>query len=394
MSASLRSILWTFHRWLGIALAVLLVPISLSGAALVWHDELDALIHPARYAVTGPSVALPLASYVANATVALPDGMRPAAVRFPASEGWPLLVMARGAPRGEGGPPRIANVYFDPATGRVLDVVDFRSSLVGFLHRFHENLTIPEYSGRAIVGWAGVGMLILSLSGIWLWWPRQGSVRLGLRWRRSAQTSTNLHHLFGFWISIPLAVVSLTGVYLGFPQNARWVMSSIAPMNPPQPRPGFGPIARDALLTPDTALAAVQAAHPAAKPVVIFLPTAGASADARGRARGDAVNAGDAGPIWRVQLREPDDGDLITLTINDRTGDIARAAAPLSGDRAALWIRRIHDGGRGGPLWQVLVFLTGVLPPVFAVTGIMMWWRGRRVRRVRSRAQPELQAAE
>lgn len=396
MSASLRSILWTFHRWLGIALAVLLVPISLSGAALVWHDELDALVHPARYAVTGPSVGLPLATYVANATVALPDGMRPAAVRFPADEGRPLLVMARGAPRAEGGPPRISNVYFDPPTGRVLDVVDFRSSLVGFLHRFHENLTIPEYSGRAIVGWAGVAMLILSLSGIWLWWPRQGRARLGLRWRRSAQTSSNLHHLFGFWISIPLAVVSLTGIYLGFPQNARSVMSSIAPMNPQQPRPGFGPVARDARLTPDTALAAAQTAQPGAKPVVVFLPTGGAGSDARGRGRdaANAGNAGDAGPVWRVQMREPDDGDLIMLTINDRTGDVVRAPAPLSGDRAALWIRRIHDGGRGGPVWQVLVFLTGVLPPVFVVTGIMMWLRGRRVRRVRLQAQTGLQAAE
>ena len=52
--------------------------------------------------------------------------------------------------------PRLVNVYVDPPTGRVLEVVDFRDSMIGFLHRFHENLTIPEYSGRAIVGWSGV----------------------------------------------------------------------------------------------------------------------------------------------------------------------------------------------------------------------------------------------
>src|SRR4029079_11881058 len=163
-------------------------------------------------------------------------------VRFRADEGRPVMVMARGAPRADGGLTRFVNVYLDPPTARTLDVVDFRSSLIGWLHRFHENLTIPEYSGRAIVGWAGVGMLILSLTGIWLWWPRNGAFVPGLRWGRAAYTTTNLHHLFGFWISIPLAVVAATGIYLGFPQNARLMMSSIAPMTPQGQRPGFGPI--------------------------------------------------------------------------------------------------------------------------------------------------------
>ena len=97
----------------------------------------------------------------------------------------------RSALKQEGGPPRIINVYLDPPTARVLDVVDFRPSLIGWLHRFHENLTIPEYSGRAIVGWVGVGMLLLSLTGIWLWWPRNGAFLPGLRWRRAAHATTN-----------------------------------------------------------------------------------------------------------------------------------------------------------------------------------------------------------
>jgi uncharacterized iron-regulated membrane protein len=180
--ARLRAFWWTLHRWIGLALMLLLVPIAVSGALLVWHDPLDALLHPARYAVTGTQLVQPSA-YLASATAALAGSAQPVAVRFPADEGWPVIVMARGAPPVEGGPIRFVNVYLDPPTARALDVVDFRSSLIGWLHRFHENLTIPEYSGRAIVGWAGVGMLILSLTGIWLWWPRNGAFLPGLRWR-------------------------------------------------------------------------------------------------------------------------------------------------------------------------------------------------------------------
>jgi uncharacterized iron-regulated membrane protein len=407
--ARLRTVWWTLHRWVGIALALLLVPISVSGALLVWHDHLDALITPGRYAVSGTQVVQP-STYLASAAQALGAGApQPAAVRFPESEGWPVVVMAR-APRTESSPPRLVNVYLDPPTARVLDVVDFRSSLVGFLHRFHENLTIPEYNGRAIVGWVGVGMLILSLTGIWLWWPRNGAFVPGLRWRRAPHTINNLHFLFGFWISIPLAAVSLTGIYLGFPQSARDVMSSIAPMTPQGQRPGFGALARDARLTPDAALAAAVASQPGARPAVIFLPIARASTGERDRARGaeqgraegertqGARETSESRAVWRVQLRQGESGEITTVMVDDRSGTVDRLPAPLAGDRAAQWIRWIHEGSHSGPIWQFVVFLTGVLPLVFAVTGVIMWWRGRRQRERlaagRATGPGELQAAE
>src|SRR5689334_2414914 len=166
------------HRWIAVTLMVLLIPISLSGAFLVWHDEIDAMVHPGRYAATGREVALPPSAYLANATAALERGVRPVAIRFPAGA-RPVTVPARGGSRAEG-PPRVVTVYLDPPGGRVLDVVDFRGSLVGVMHRFHENLTVPEFSGRQIVGWAGVGMLVLSLTGLWMWWPRDGAMLVGL----------------------------------------------------------------------------------------------------------------------------------------------------------------------------------------------------------------------
>jgi uncharacterized iron-regulated membrane protein len=400
-SARLRTVWWTLHRWIGIGLAILLVPIAVSGALLVWHDHLDALIHPGRYAVTGGAF-VPPSAYVASAATAIGAGVQPAAVRFPESDGWPVIVMARGA-RVEGGPPpRIVNVYLDPPTARVLDVVDFRSSLIGFLHRFHENLTIPEYSGRAIVGWAGVGMLILSLTGIWLWWPRSGAFLPGLRWGRAAHTTTNLHHVIGFWISIPLAVVSFTGIYLGFPQTARDVMSSIAPMTPQGQRPGFGSIARDARQTPDSALDAALASQPGTRAAVIFLPTASANTSERDRARGGEgareQSPRASGPVWRVQLRKAQTSEIVTVMVDDRSGAVERQRDPLAGDRAAQWMRWIHEGSHSGPVWQFVVFLTGVCPLVFAVTGVIMWWRGRRLRRSvagnRAIGSGGLQAAE
>ena len=40
-------------------------------------------------------------------------------------------------------------------------------------------------------------------------------------------------------------------------------------------------------------------------------------------------------------------------------------------------MRRIHDGTDMGALWQVIIFLGGVIPALLGVTGVIMWWRAR-----------------
>ena len=314
-AAQLRRLWLNVHLWIALGLVALLVPISISGGLLVWHDEIDSLINPKRYAVSGPQASLRPSDYLAKAEAAVADDPtkpRATALRYP-EPGWPVRVVMRAQPREAGARPRLVTAYLDPPTGKVLDVVDFRASLFGFLHVFHENLTIPEYSGRQIVGWAGVGMLILSLTGIWLWWPRGGNFLRGLRWRRSSLFTFNLHHLLGFWISLPLAVVSATGIYLSFPQTAREAMSSIAPMAP-QGQRGFGQVAQRTALTADQALAAAFTAEPNGKPVALFLP----------------VQQRDRPLTWRTQISRAGSGEIVTVTTDDSSG------TNLAGDRAAF----------------------------------------------------------
>jgi uncharacterized iron-regulated membrane protein len=377
----LRRLWLNVHLWIALGLVALLVPISISGGLLVWHDEIDSVVNPKRYAISAPQVALQPSEYLARAEAAVADDPtkpRASALRYP-EPGWPVRVLMRAQPREAGARPRLVTAYIDPPTGEILDVVDFRASLFGFLHVFHENLTIPEYSGRQIVGWAGVGMLILSLTGLWLWWPRGGDFLRALRWRRSSFFTFNLHNFIGFWISLPLAVVSATGIYLSFPQTAREAMSSIAPMTP-QGQRGFGQVAPRPALTADQALAAALAAEPNGKPVALFLP----------------VQQRERPLTWRTQISRAGSGDIVTVTTDDRSGQTSPAAVPLSGDRAAVWIRWIHEGSHSGLLWAIVVTLTGIFPTIFAVTGVIMWLRKRSDRKelAGKRAKPRLRPAE
>lgn len=360
-AAMLRRLWLTVHLWIGVGLAVLLVPISLSGALLVFGDAIDATIAPQRYAVSGATL-LPPAAYLANAAAAaaaLPGQPRPSGLRYPEHRGAPVRVLLRDAAH-DGSRPRLVIAYLDPPTARVLDIADFRATFVGIVHGLHENLMLPLSGGRQIVGWTGVGLLTLALTGLWLWWPRNGGALRGLRWRRSPRVTANLHHLFGFWIALPLAVVAATGIYLGFPQTAREATSALAPMAPRPPRLLTAPM-RHTALSPDSALAIAQAAAPDGRPLALFLPGAHDGA-------------------WRVQLARPA-GDDITVVVDDRSGSAAPALAPQSGDRVARTIRALHEGSRGGSLWKSIVFLTGLLPTVFVVTGVTMWLRKRADRR-------------
>jgi len=284
-----------------------------------------------------------------------------------------VRVVTRAQPSESGGRPRFVTVFLDPPTAAVLDVMEFRASFIGFLHVFHENLTIPQHSGRQIVGWAGVGMLILSLTGIWLWWPRNvsslGSLLRALRWTRSSRFTFNLHNMLGFWIALPLAAVSLTGIYLSFPQTARSTMSSMATMSPQGQRGGFATeVATQTELTADRALQIALATAPNATPATLFLPT--------GQRGG-----GNRGLAWRIQLTRATGDEPVTVMVDDRGGRATMAPPPQSGYRAAAWIRWIHEGSHSGPVWRAIVFLTGVFPTVFAVTGVIMWLRKRASRK-------------
>ena len=133
-------------------------------------------------------------------------------------------------------------------------------------------------------------------------------------------------------------------------------------------------------LTADQALAAALTAEPNGKPVALFLP----------------VQQRERPLTWRTQISRACSGDIVTVMTDDLSGKTSPAAAPLSGDRAASWIRWIHEGSHSGPVWAVVVTLTGIFPTIFAVTGIIMWLRKRSDRKelAGKGAKPRLRPAE
>ena len=365
---SLKRLWRNIHLWLGIGLFILLVPVALSGAVLVYHDDIGEYLSTPRGAVV-PSKPTDLTLAIANARKAAGDGFTPMSISFPEDNRAPLTIALRG-PAAKGERPVRLTATIDRHDARVLSIVDFRQTFFGFMHVFHENLTIPDY-GRSIVGWTGVAMLTLSLTGLYLWWPRHGQWSRAFVWRRSPATSSNLHYMTGFWICFPLTLISLTGIYLAWPQQGRELLSSVAPMTEQQ---RGGPRAQ-------------VMANTARSPAEIF-----ATASARPNSAVDAISYPNPQTgAWRVRLREDGKTEPVTILINDRSGDVS-VVQPLSGDRTASWIRWLHEGSHSGEIWRFVVFLSGIMPAVLGVTGILIWLRQRRQRALIKRGGPQTTA--
>jgi uncharacterized iron-regulated membrane protein len=344
----LRNLWFSIHKWLGITLAILIVPISLTGSALVWHDALDTALNPDRVVDSGPP-SLDAQAYGDAALRALEPGHRIASIRFPAPRGPVVVTAVRPAP-GATRLPR-TTVWLHPEDARILDRAGSNDGFVRILHRLHGSLMVPGV-GRQFVGWVGVAMLASSLTGLWLWWPVGGGLGRGLRWRRQPTTNANLHHLAGFWIAVPLAMLSFTGVWISFPG----MFGGAAP-----------PAAAGARAGPPLPVVETRQSADTVR-------WAGLRRD-RGHLE-TIVWPTDRAPYWTVAYRSEEG------SYEFRVDDASRAvtAPGPQPETTARTMRRWHDGTGMGPIWQIVIFIGGILPALLAVTGIVMWLRTRKWR--------------
>jgi uncharacterized iron-regulated membrane protein len=351
------------HRWLGLCLLAPLVVQGLTGVILTLEPQLQ----PLTAVATAPGEVRPVSEIVAAARALAPPDLRP--VRYVApprprtgAEIW-FAPSAGRSPRGT------HVVRIDPVTLSPLGEAEQAGGELDWLRRLHTNFLAPDYGGRAIVGWVGVGLVLLSLIGIPLWWPRRG------RWREAFTVSTRargvvfqrrLHGAAGIWALVMLLMSGMTGAVLGFPQTVRGIMG-LPPGGPPR----------------------VSAATPVAPAPAPDLDAAVMLA--RGTGAGLAVRtiilpAGGGEPI-RIFLGPAGTDGAATATVVTTNASGTRVLSQQSpqtlgwAETTLRWAHDLHEGAGLGPLWRGATALSGVVLPLMAVTGATMWLLRRRGRR-------------
>jgi len=366
----LRGLWFQVHKWVGLTLAALIIPISLTGAALVWHHPLDEMLNPQRHGSAQP--VLQPADYAAASLTLSAEGEKLLSLTYPEHGGAVLATLARPPVPGAARPVRTL-LYLDPTTASLIERTSNDEGLMRVLHVLHGSLMIPGV-GRTIVGWIGVAMLLSSLTGLWLWWPLKGGFRRGLRWSRQPSTSGNLHYQGGFWIALPLAVLSLTGAWISFPAFFAQLSGDPAGPSPAERMRRMSAVPLVETQLDPTTVRSLSANHASGPLVTISWPTEKASA-------------------WKVSYGH--EGALDEVQVDDRTGAIT-PPKPRKPETTARLMRRIHDGTGMGRLWQTIIFIGGIVPALLGVTGILMWLSVRRRRRLMERKRanrPEMVTA-
>jgi uncharacterized iron-regulated membrane protein len=347
-----RRALFQVHLWAGIVLALYAVIISMSGAILVFQDEIR--LASLRRADFDETHVAAISSVIAQAKARFPTQTL-TFVGVPHEENpWWTLYLSDAK-----GKPDLA--YADAATG--MPLVQHGRLFIDWVLDLHVYL-LAGRTGFVVNCIAGIGLLLLAVTGAILWWPgirlwkRALAVSMRRGWKR---VNYDLHSAIGIWT---LGIVSwwgITAIYFLMPQQVSAVVNAISPLVGMKP-----PAASKA--TPSTAIASIDA-------MVANVP-----AIAPGSLSGVALpeKPGGAITLYVGRLRAGDFSHRDIVTLDGHTGK------PLGvwhyGNNRSLgdWFLWLMYPLHFGTLWgmgvKILWCLLGLSVSVLSVTGVLMYW--------------------
>lgn len=349
----MKTLRW-LHRWLGIVLGVFISVVGLTGSWLIYDRELAA----PTYQLETTGNPLSLQQLYEQALQRLPAQTN-VSVRFPREPDLPYQFWA-----GE------SQVVVDQYTGKVLAVRDAEFWPHGWMFHLHKELLLGK-PGETWAGWIGMGVLLMVLAGVVLWWPKKWKNAFQLRRSQGRMIFwRDLHKQAGLIATPFLLLAVVTGVNLSFSEWVRDTANAIfgtdkeVPVIVASPATGIAPVSLDELAKradealPGGRIGLMQIPVLPSKPVVI-----------RKRLPGD-----------------PHPFGLNFIYLNRISGEILQTI-PLQvgepGRRWFNWIYPLHTGEALRPWHHWVLLVIGLLPSLLFVTGVYMYLlRKGKIRRI------------
>jgi uncharacterized iron-regulated membrane protein len=395
---------WRWHFYASLYVIPFLVMLAVTGLIMLWVSSMTGLSGERTAVPVGPQMLAPSALQAA-AEAAVTDGR---AVQFIE----PMAVDRAAVFRIDGaeGP---MTVVVDPYTGAVMDSYAWRAGWYDFATEIHGTLLIGDLGDWLIEIAASLGVIV-TVTGIWLHWPRRGATWKTALAPRPTLSSRGgwkaLHGAVGMWTSALLVVFLLSGLSWAGIWGGKMVQAWST----------FPAEKWDAPLSDKTH---ADMNHGAAKEVPwgleqTPLPESGSDAGAGGLAGQPvtidtvAAYARGLGFDGRFQLSIPqDDTGVWTVSHDsmsndgpdpsaDRTIHIDQYTGHVLADIAyadySAWAKLMaygiafHEGDMGD--WNLALNTVFCLAMIFLpVSGLVMWWKRRPARAARLAAPPAVQ---
>ena len=373
----LRGVFLRIHQIIGLFAGALFVLIALSGGVLAFREDIDEALNASLMRVEAPAKASlkSLDEILAAAVVAAPPDAKLERLRTPrhaqAAAAVTYMVDTDDLESD------FYEMFVDPYTakvqgGRLLLHGDrtFSQPFIQILMAVHWTLLLGA-NNAYLVGLLGILLFVSVLIGLYLWWPRNGDWRLGLKikWGASRERVVyDLHRSIGIYASAFLLIMLFTGAAMIFKPATRAVTTVFSPVSPD---PDFGrskPVPDRAPIGVDAAVAAANAVFPDGRLHWVLLPSTPTGVYVVGK-------QSDGEPNQTKTYRN--------VGVDQYTGQVLHVQdrrAFTGGERFLEWLFPLHSGEAFREIGRPLTLLIGLLPLALYVTGFLRWRQRRQGR--------------
>lgn len=366
------------HLWLGLASGLVVFIISVTGCIYVFEEELKTFVYKERETITVPDHAVkrPLSELLPLAQKELGEKHPIQAIEIPAASNQtytfrPAQIRDNKAYTHFGEIVYNRKVYLNPYTGEVVKNENTKYEFFTLVLRLHRNLLLNRSVGTMIIGISVLVFVILLISGIVLWWPKNKKgikQRISFAWKRTTKwkrKNYDLHTVPGFYSLFIVLIIALTGLVFSFDwfdNSVQWLANGGVKTG--KPKPLFSDTTKmDTTLPLDKVYADLVALNRDALSLSINLPE---------KSNG-VINASARNGIHvryntlRYQFDQFTGRLLETSDFDKKSG----------GEKLRSMNYDIHTGGILGFPGKLLAFFASLISASLPVTGFLIWY-GRR----------------
>ncbi len=360
-----RKFIGDIHLWLGVASALTLFFICLSGTLYVFNKEVAEFLEPEKYSIERGTTIFPLEQLIANTSAETKGKVTRITYSDDAKSPYELQV-SKGKEDKRG-----KTYYVNQYTNTVLGNSDGPSSeFMMTMFKMHRWLLFDTAIGRPIVGISTIIFVILSFSGLIIWLPKKFKGRKSFKAGLNVKFSSNwkrinhdLHNVLGFYSLIFLLIISLTGLNWSF----EWYKDGMSTILNAEVFGGRNEKKPTAEVPKEGIQLSVDEIAKAAKKVFVYNGTTTISIPKK---------AEDPFEVTKKNSLN------LNKASNDRTFINAYNASVIKtdyfadksfGEKIAAQIKPLHTGEIYGLYSKIIYFIVCLIATSLPVTGLIIW---------------------
>ena len=373
--SSLSASIWRWHFYAGVVFAPILILLAITGGIYLFKPQIESFIYKDYYYVHADGQKLPASKQFEKVKEVHPNSQF---TRYkPGVEGNRSSEV--GILEGD----KSITVFVNPYSGKIVGELDDADRFMAQIEKLHGQLMVGT-SGDLLIELSVCWGLILLITGMYLWWPRnrKGVIKRLFRGQNRGKRSfwMDIHAVTGFALSIGIAFLILTGLpWTGFwghtlvqtlaTNTGTGIPAPVWGEKPKSIEPGKGkvsPISIDEVVR----IADSQHLYPGYD---VYFP--------------DGLEG-----VYTVQVFLPKSTDEATLHIDQYNGKVLSDSRfkdyGLLG-KAITTGYYLHIGAELGWINQIVGLIVCIGIVLIVVSGILMWWKRKPSNKLGAPPQPK-----